>query len=373
MTKRVLFGLCAVIAIVCAPEPVCPGARGSHAAHARSDARHRQRGVGRARDASRAGAGAVSAHPADLRVPGSLPRERSDGRLRQGVRLLERRDRVVPVAAAQLGADHGRAVAGDADRTEEAVRHPRRRGVGRGQQQERRRHRRAGGRRPRHARRGLRRQGSEGQGRDRRRRRRADLRDGLAARRDRRGRLQHAVSGSRRRRDSLVEHRGQRATASAGRCRRARDTSWSRGWRAARSCRSARSSRPRRCRASWKRCTRRSPATELDAGRDHLRPPLRGLSQAGRQRRQLRLRADARSRPRLHQAGRRREAAEAEAHDPLSLGARDQRHERLAHRAPRHRQARRRRPELRHGRASGSRRRAATGFCSGRPTPSRRS
>ena len=49
------------------------------------------------------GAGAVSAHPADLRVSGPLPRERSDGRLREGVRLLERRDRIVPVGAAAAG------------------------------------------------------------------------------------------------------------------------------------------------------------------------------------------------------------------------------------------------------------------------------
>ena len=116
------------------PESVRAGARGSHAAHARSDARDRQRSLRRARDAPRAGARAVSAHPADLRIPGPLPRERGDGRLREGVRLLERRDRVVPVAAAQLGADDGRAVADDADRAEEALRHPRRRGVGGGQQ-----------------------------------------------------------------------------------------------------------------------------------------------------------------------------------------------------------------------------------------------
>ena len=70
----------------------------------------------------------------------------------------------------------------------------------------------------------------------------------------------------------------------------------------------------------------------LDPGRDHLGPPVRGISQAGRQRRQLRLRADARSRPRVHQARRGREAAEAEAHDSFPVGARDQRHERLAQR-----------------------------------------
>ena len=196
---------------------------------------------------------------------------------------------------------------------------------------------------------------------------------GLAARRDRRGRLQHAVSRSRRRRDSLVEHRGQRAGLRlggvaapgprAGRAPRARGEALAPlGDQGRDDARRA---------GDRARDDRRRP--ELDAGRHHLRPSLRGLSQAGRERRQLRLRADARGRPRLHQAGRGREAAEAEAHDPLPLGARDQRHQRLAHRAPRHRQARRRRSELRHGRHPARRRRAATGFCSGRPTRSRRS
>ena len=237
MTKRVVFGLCAVIAIVRGRSPFAQEREDRTLPQPRADARDRQRGLRRARDASRDGAGAVSAHPADLRIPGALPRERGDGRLREGVRLLERRDRVVPGAEPQLGADHGRAVAGDADRAEEAVRHPRRRGVGCRQQPERRRHRRARRRRPRHARRGLRRQGSEREGRDRLRRRRPDLRAGLAARRDRRRRLQHALSRSRRRRHPLVQHLPSTRRDSAGRCRRVRGTSWSRAWRAARSCR----------------------------------------------------------------------------------------------------------------------------------------
>ena len=51
----------------------------------------------------------------------------------------------------------------------------------------------------------------------------------------------------------------------------------------------------------------------------HLGSSVRGLSQTGRERRQLRLRADPRSLPCVHQARRRREAAQAETHDPFSV------------------------------------------------------
>ena len=329
-----------------------PGARGSHAAQPRSDARDRQRSLRRARDASRDGARAVPAHPADLGIPGPLPRERSDGRLREGVRLLERRDRVVPDGAAQLGADawascgwsrateqkklydiHDVAVSVAAnsqngDVTGELV------DVGLGTRAED------------YAGKDVKGKVAIGCG-------------GVAqifalasrARRDWRGRLQHAVSRSRRRRDSLVEHRRSNAQgfgwAVSPRQGHELVARLARGEKL--SLRSVIKAETMPGELETVHATiAGDPA--LDAGRHHLRPSLRGLSQAGRERRQLRLRADARGRPRLHQARRRRKAAEAEAHDPLPLGARDQRHQRLAQRASRHRQARRRRSELRHGR-----------------------
>jgi len=73
---------------------------------------------------------------------------------------------------------------------------------------------------------------------------------------------------------------------------------------------------------------------------------LRGLHQAGGERRQLRVRADARDRTCVHQAHRRREAAPAEAHDQLPVAARDQRHECLAERPSRQGEGHHRNAEL---------------------------
>ena len=70
------------------------------------------------------------------------------------------------------------------------------------------------------------------------------------------------------------------------------------------------------------RARRDSRRRQHDAGSRDRRPPVRGLHQAGRQRRQLRLRADARSRPRLHQADRRREAAAGRSARSTSSGCR---------------------------------------------------
>ena len=79
------------------------------------------------------------------------------------------------------------------------------------------------------------------------------------------------------------------------------------------------------------------------------RPPLRRRHQAGRQRRQLRLRAHPRDRPRVHQADRRGQAPAAEAHDQLPVGAGDLRHQRVSQRAPGQGEGDHRHAELRHG------------------------
>ena len=158
------------------------GARRSHAPHAGADDRHHQRGVGRARDAPRARARAVSARAATRGVQGALPRERSDGAVREGIRLQQRRDRELR-GGPGLAADAGRAVDDDAEERQ-AVRHSRHRALARVAQRERRHDRRARRRRP-GSRAGLRRQGRDRQVRAGRERRRRRVRTGGSARRGR--------------------------------------------------------------------------------------------------------------------------------------------------------------------------------------------
>ena len=104
----------------------------------RADERHHQRGVRRAGHAPRAAAGAVPVRAAALRVPGALPRSRSDGETREGIRLLQRHHRGLSDRP-DLAADRRRAVDDDPAAGEDLrpERHP---GGGRLHQRERRHH-----------------------------------------------------------------------------------------------------------------------------------------------------------------------------------------------------------------------------------------
>ena len=218
-----------------------PGARGSHPAQLGPDARHHQRGLRRACAAHRPGDGAVPTGPPARRVRGALPRERGDGAPRQGGRLQQRRNRVVPRRAARCGTRYRRSCGSSRPRRGSSTTcHDVAVSICSGQR-DGRRHGRPGRRRGRRTGRGLRRQGRQGQDRARvGRRQPASAARGVRARRRRRHQLQPAAPVSRSRtrsaaRASRRTRRRARSRASAGRCRRASGASWRPGSGAARS------------------------------------------------------------------------------------------------------------------------------------------
>ena len=120
----------------------------------RADARDHQRGLGRAGDAPRAGAGAVSARAAGHReYQGHFRESEVMAQLREGVRLQQRRDRDVSAGRADLAGRRVGELWMTTPESREAVRHPRRRARARPGDAERRRLRRPGRRRRRAGRR----------------------------------------------------------------------------------------------------------------------------------------------------------------------------------------------------------------------------
>ena len=288
---------------------------------------------------------------------GHVPREPGHGTACARVRVQQRRNRDVPDVAEAVAGEPGGTLDGHADGPQ-AVRLPRRGGEHRLRQRDRRCHGRSHRRRQRRSPGGLRRQGRQGQGRPRHRvEQPAAAPGGVRTGRGRRHQREPDSPRSRHRSGRLPEHLGD---GGPGPDRRLRLVGV-----AAPVARAGRDARPRRPgHAPLDRQGRLVPGTDGNRARGHpgrrqlgpgtrdVRAPLRGLPQAGGQRRRVGLRDYAGNGPGPDAPGRRRQAAEAEAHDPLPLGPRDQRHVRLAREAPGGHQEARRRPQLRHGRAA---------------------